>query len=1146
MFWRLIMSLAATRHCKDYLLQLESELKNLYDIASTARSKGIDPSFEPEIHVAKDLAEMVEGLVGPKNVAERIRELSEKMDPYEMAFVVSEDIVHAKFGHTDPEEAAEQAIKTSLAIMTGGITAAPMQGIAHVRIKRNMDRGRYLALYFAGPIRSAGGTEQALILIIGDHIRRRLGLDRYKSTENEVHRFIEEIRLYEREVGRFQYHISDYELETALRNLPVEVNGTETNSFEVSSFRNLPRIETNRVRGGALRVVNDGIVGRSQKVLKITEYIGIEGWEWLEHVRENNNETEVSADNMYLKDVIAGRPIFSFPHRRGGFRLRYGRSRNTGLAALGVHPATMAVLQNFLASGTQVRVNKPGKGGITLPVDTIETPIVKLKDGSIIRVESPSEANQVEGKIEKILFIGDMLVGFGEFLENNKPLEPSGYTEEWWVQDVFEILNKKFNNSIEEAARSIAFPLNRLKDLLEQPLEIKPTSREAVALAEDLGVPLHPRFTYFWSDLEFEDVSFLREVLVKSERIVEEEALLELSFPSSTKVNEILEKICVPHGVKDGRIIICQDAIILASCLRIDETGLKLRRQNTIVETITALSGITVKEKALTYIGARMGRPEKAKARKMKPLVHLLFPMDMAGGTRRNLVLAAKKRVIQIEIARRKCSSCAGITYLLTCPKCGGQTVGEKTCPRCKRVIEEDVCPGCRVPTVNYDRRTINVGEAYDNARKTLGINLDLIKGVRGLMNKSRFPEAIEKGILRAKHGISIFKDGTARFDATDAPLTHFKPREIGVSLEKLMQLGYLHDMKGLPIKSSDQTCELKIQDVIISKAGAEYLLRISQFIDDLLQKVYGLPSFYNVKRVEDLIGHLIMGLAPHTSAAVLGRILGFTEARVCYAHPLWHNVKRRDCDGDEDAVLLVLDALLNFSKSYLPDKIGGMMDAPLLLISAINPSEVDEAHNMDLNSTYPHVFFKKTLERVDPIKISRAMDLVAHRLGTPAQFEGYSFSHKTYDINKGNLESSYVKLGAMKNKLLGQLQLAEKLQAVDAKEVARRVLTTHFMKDIAGNLRAFTNQRVRCKKCNMKFRRIPLSGKCSKCGGDLLLTVHQKGIEKYLGIAEQLVQKYELGNYYEQRLKLIKNEIQQLFNVEEIKIKQVELGAFM
>ncbi|OQX76697.1 MAG: hypothetical protein B6D61_08385, partial [Bacteroidetes bacterium 4484_249] len=34
--------------------------------------------------------------------------------------------------------------------------------------------------------------------------------------------------------------------------------------------------------------------------------------------------------------------------------------------------------------------------------------------------------------------------------------------------------------------------------------------------------------------------------------------------------------------------------------------------------------------------------------------------------------------------------------------------------------------------------------------------------------------------------------------------------------------------------------------------------------------------------------------------------------------------------DGDEDAVMLLLDALLDFSVSFLPEKRGGKMDAPL------------------------------------------------------------------------------------------------------------------------------------------------------------------------------------------------------------------------
>lgn len=136
-----------------------------------------------------------------------------------------------------------------------------------------------------------------------------------------------------------------------------------------------------------------------------------------------------------------------------------------------------------------------------------------------------------------------------------------------------------------------------------------------------------------------------------------------------------------------------------------------------------------------------------------------------------------------------------------------------------------------------------------------------------------------------------------------------------------------------------------------------------------------------------------------------------------------------------------------------------------------------------------------------------------------------------------------------MSEKMKGQLELAEKIRAVDAKDVARRVLSTHLMRDIAGNLKAFTGQKLRCKKCNTKYRRIPLNGKCSRCGGELLMTVHRKGIEKYISLAEEVVKKYELDAYYEQRLDLIKGEIEYLFREVENPTnqgKQVKLAEFL
>jgi DNA polymerase II large subunit len=142
-----------------------------------------------------------------------------------------------------------------------------------------------------------------------------------------------------------------------------------------------------------------------------------------------------------------------------------------------------------------------------------------------------------------------------------------------------------------------------------------------------------------------------------------------------------------------------------------------------------------------------------------------------------------------------------------------------------------------------------------------------------------------------------------------------------------------------------------------------------------------------------------------------------------------------------------------------------------------------------------------------------------------------------------GNAESTYKRLKTMIEKLDSQLELAEKIKAVDARKVALKVLTKHFIRDIAGNLRAFSTQSFRCKSCNRRFRRPPLRGVCSACGGALTLTVYRGGIEKYLEAAQHLIEKYRLPQYYAQRISLIKEEISSLF--ENKKAKQISLADF-
>ncbi|MDD1764420.1 MAG: hypothetical protein LUQ46_00200, partial [Candidatus Methanomethyliaceae archaeon] len=264
-----------------YFKELDEMISDLYKIADQARAKELDPVDRTEIYKAQDLAARVEGLIGVQGIAERIRELTAQFSREDTAFKIIEEIINGKFGKYDDRTGAEKALRIALAIMTEGITAAPLQGIEKVEIKTNPDRSRYLAVHYAGPMRSAGGTEQALTVLFADYIRILLHIDRYKITEQEVGRFIEELRLYERKVTGFQYHPTDEDLRRILHYLPIEVTGPPTDDYQVSVYRNLDRIETNSVRGGALRVINDGVYGKAVKLKKIVDKVGISDWDWL-------------------------------------------------------------------------------------------------------------------------------------------------------------------------------------------------------------------------------------------------------------------------------------------------------------------------------------------------------------------------------------------------------------------------------------------------------------------------------------------------------------------------------------------------------------------------------------------------------------------------------------------------------------------------------------------------------------------------------------------------------------------------------------------------------------------------------------------------------------------------------------------------
>ena len=127
--------------------------------------------------------------------------------------------------------------------------------------------------------------------------------------------------------------------------------------------------------------------------------------------------------------------------------------------------------------------------------------------------------------------------------------------------------------------------------------------------------------------------------------------------------------------------------------------------------------------------------------------------------------------------------------------------------------------------------------------------------------------------------------------------------------------------------------------------------------------------------------------------------------------------------------------------------------------------------------------------------------------------------------------------LPSMREKVEAQIALAESIRAVDQRGVVEKVLSSHFLPDIMGNSRAFSKQKVRCTKCGSKYRRIPLTGKCEKCGGNLILSVSKGSVTKYLEISQELIDRYPISPYLRQRLEIQEFGIKSLFESDKSKV---------
>jgi len=1131
------MKITADPKTKAYYSALGKKVKIQFDLASKARALGKDVTLEVESPPTLDLADRTENIIGPPGVAKRYRELyiEFKRNRTKAIFQLFKEIIEGDLGDIpDPEKRLEQAVKTGLVLVTEGVVVAPLDGVPKIQISKNPDGSKYVNIYFAGPIRAAGGTATVFPLILGDYARQLMKLDVYKPTQDEIERYVEEINIYDEIVTR-QYKLKDDDVRKIIRDCPVCINGEPTEEREVTTHADLERIPTNRIRGGMCLVISEGVGLKAMKIMSLAKMLGL-NWDWLENVikmgKGTGKDKEIKPNFNYLSRLAAGRPIFAYPSTPGGFRLRYGRARNTSVMAKGVNPATMFILDDFMAVGTQTKIERPGKSAEMFPVDTIDGPIVKLMNDEVIKVNSAEEAKKINSSVKEIIFLGDILITLGDFRKTAHPLIPAGYCEEWWKLE-FEKLSK------EEKIQNFD-----VKSMLENPYLIEQDT--AIELSMQLGLPLHPKYLHYYSLLSIEETIKLIGQVRKAEKEFSGNELKKLLLEKTDETKEYLEKIGLPHKIQEDKLIIEKE--FAYSFFKTfggtsnDEPNKELKP----CEMLSELSGLTIKDKAGSFIGLRMGRPEAAKPRKMVGDPMVLFPIGDYGGNTRSITKAmGSNKQLDANIAYFLNSETNEIEETQFSHDSNKRNTRVRKCLKCGAYSQKETCEHCFSETEAFSKRKIDLIKTVEQATKNLKIAMPpLVKGVKGLINADKIPEPLEKGILRARHDLHIFRDATIRYELLNAPLTHFKPKEIGLSVEKAIELGYTEDFEGRKLVSEEQLCEIFPQDMIVHEGAGDFYVRVTRFIDEELERFYGIEKFFNINSPKELIGELFLALAPHTSAAVACRIIGYTKAKLNFAHPYFHLAKRRNCDGDQDSIMLLMDALINFSKKYLPSSRGGRMDAPLVFTTVIKPSEIDdEVYEVETCKEYPLELYEKSLIFADPELDS--IPIIKNKIGKDTQYNGFGFTHSTEIFDLGPKASSYVTLQSMEDKMKAQAKLQNKIRAVDKKDALERVLMSHFLPDIIGNARAFSRQTIRCSKCNTKYRRPPLGGKCTSCGGDhLLLTIAQGSVKKYLNIAKKLISKYELSPYLSQRIGLIEKEIDSVFKND--KVQQKSLFEYM
>jgi DNA polymerase II large subunit len=1083
---------------RTYESALLSKFHEILKYANSARLKGYDPLKEVEINIIEEVnyPELLE--IGRSLHFEYNYTVDEL---YEDVLLKCISKAKQTFGFIEPiSDFINKILEFALTLLT----LDPLyirSNVINYSIDRDLDNIDYFSVNLNQPYKFLSTKQVILLLVLANELRRMLGISKKLSEKNK--QLIEKIASNTEIVINLDIdkELAISEVVKILRSLPININliSLTIGFMDKQLTRNKNSFHLNSITAFCSILLQN-----KQFLLKLSRTINDSDWDWISNLTGKNTKKDHKKIN---KIIVAKSQV-------GGFNLVSGTAQNTSFDTIGIHPSIAELFNNVIVPGSLVEV--PGFGHFTVAiVDKLSPPYVKLDSGDRVYLKTAEMSKKLKPKITKVIYCGDLLITPERLTYRKKSTIKPGYNIHQWLFDATRSLSGNKTNFKTEFQSSETLDSVLITGAGNISLE------EAIKISKHLGIPLYPKYLLNWKMITLNELGLLPESINGSDSHTNNGFL---RLKRDENIISILERLGVEFFVENDQLRVedfYAELLLNLSNNKLN-SNLKESTYNTLIY-IGNIFGCVIEDKLGDFVGLSVIiRDPRESLSEPRALSHSLFPASSREGRGYDIISFCRlPDPVMLKI--RECPTCKKVFPYNVCPICGNNTEQKFYCLKCKRYEEKEICQVCDSPTREFFYGTLDWRALLENAVQKCQVQpYAPLKGIKRNDWSSRDVERLEKGILRQRNNLLVYKDGIIKYPIMNSPIFAFTPKQVSTRVDKLRELGYEVDICGKRLENDEQFLYIKPQDVIIPFNVADQLRKVADFIDESLAKIYGLPTYYNINTLDDLTGQLIIGQSPLNTSGLLGRIIGFTEANVCFAHPIWHANKGSNCRGQSDYVMLLLDALINFSAHFTepntPDIIGTLQSLKLFANTELIPS----LKTWDTFLTENDKFGANLRDENTNNELSEPTTILY-----PKPYS--QFTMLSSAITSVQNTSSIKTMDELEI-IDTQIKVANLSSSLDSHEVAKNILMKKLLPRTLETIVNYTTQEFKCKNCGKSYRRMTVRGLCISCEKKLQPSFTYNHILRYIQTLEHISSSISIDESTKETVKYIKENFESLF----------------